>query len=271
MHRNGCDRDLGLHGRVSCPARVRKAVNGEAITATPAARNTRPSIRSTRTTSRSFESCGDARPLIHARGQRSQASNPTEFPCDAADGQWRSVCPKRSRARRGIRSGDGKDRWVQEPFAPGELEGDSTRGVAYWTDGRDERILAQRGEYLYTLNVEDRKELSQLRRPGRVNLTSGLGPIMAKYYWTGAPLVIRDVVIIGASMTDSPGSKDQPRGDVRAFDVRTGALRWQFHVIPQAGEFGMKTGRTTPGGIQARRRCGHCSVPTKSSATCTCP
>jgi quinoprotein glucose dehydrogenase len=42
-------------------------------------------------------------------------------------------------------------------------------------------------------------------------------------------------------MTDSPGSKDQPRGDVRAFDVRTGALRWQFHVIPQAGEFGVNT------------------------------
>src|SRR4030095_8532775 len=76
---------------------------------------------------------------------------------------------------------------------------------------------------------------------GRVNLTSGLGPRMTKYYWTGAPLVIHDVAIVGASMTDSPVSRDQPRGDVRAFDVRTGALRWQFHVIPQAGEFGVNT------------------------------
>ena len=42
-------------------------------------------------------------------------------------------------------------------------------------------------------------------------------------------------------MTDSPTTKEQPRGDVRAYDVRTGKLRWQFHVIPQAGEFGVET------------------------------
>ncbi|HEU5259018.1 MAG TPA: PQQ-binding-like beta-propeller repeat protein [Vicinamibacterales bacterium] len=135
----------------------------------------------------------------------------------------------------------GKTVWVQEPFAPGELDGDSTRGVAYWTDGRDERILVQRDEYLYALNAKTGKRSPGFGDQGRVNLTKGLGPMMAKYYWTGAPLVIHDVVIVGASMTDSPGSKDQPRGDVRAFDVRTGALRWQFHVIPQAGEFGVNT------------------------------
>jgi len=48
----------------------------------------------------------------------------------------------------------GKTLWVQEPFAPGELAGDSTRGVAYWTDGRDQRIVVQRGEYLYALNAK---------------------------------------------------------------------------------------------------------------------
>ncbi|HEY3160806.1 MAG TPA: PQQ-binding-like beta-propeller repeat protein [Vicinamibacterales bacterium] len=135
----------------------------------------------------------------------------------------------------------GKTRWVQEPFASNEVAGDSTRGVAYWTDGRDERILAQRGEYLYALNAKTGKGYPGFGEGGRVNLTNGLGPLMTKFYWTGAPLVIRDVVIIGASMTDSPPSKDQPRGDVRAFDVRTGALRWQFHTIPQAGEFGVET------------------------------
>jgi glucose dehydrogenase len=135
----------------------------------------------------------------------------------------------------------GKTRWVQEPFAPGELDGDSTRGLAYWTDGREQRILVQRGEYLYALDAKTGKPFPTFGDHGRVNLTRGLGPMMTKYYWTGAPFVIRDVVIMGASMTDSPTSKDQPRGDVRAFDVRTGALRWQFHVIPQAGEFGVET------------------------------
>src|SRR4029078_11688606 len=47
-------------------------------------------------------------------------------------------------------------------------------------------------------------------------------------------------------MTDSPEAKDQPRGDVRAFDVRTGALRWQFQVIPQGGEYGVDTWENAP-------------------------
>jgi quinoprotein glucose dehydrogenase len=137
--------------------------------------------------------------------------------------------------------GTGRTIWVQEPFAPTELRGDSTRGAAYWTDGRDARILAQRGEHLYALNAKTGKLYPDFGDGGRVDLKTGLGPLMTDYRWTGAPLVVRDVVLLGASMTDSPGNKEQPRGDVRAFDVRTGRLRWQFHVIPQAGEFGVDT------------------------------
>ncbi len=135
----------------------------------------------------------------------------------------------------------GQTIWVQEPFAAGELAGDSTRGVAYWSDGRDERILAQRGGYLYALNAKTGKPYADFGQKGRVDLRIGLGPLMTEYRWTGAPLVIRNVVVIGASMTDSPARKEQPRGDVRAFDVKTGAIKWQFHVIPQAGEFGVET------------------------------
>lgn len=138
-------------------------------------------------------------------------------------------------------AGTGKTIWVQEPFDKQDLAGDSTRGVAYWTDGRDERILVQRGEYLYALDAKTGRTYPDFGDKGRVNLKTGLGPLATEYRWTGAPLVIRNVVVLGASMTDSPGRKTQPRGDVRAFDVRTGALRWQFHVIPQAGEFGVET------------------------------
>ena len=75
----------------------------------------------------------------------------------------------------------GKTRWVQEPFAPSELEGDSTRGLAYWSDGRDERILLQRGEYLYALNAKTGKGYSDFGDRGRVNLTRGLGPLQRIY------------------------------------------------------------------------------------------
>ncbi len=54
-------------------------------------------------------------------------------------------------------------------------------------------------------------------------------------------MVVRDVVVLGQSIADTFTAKEAPRGDVRAFDVRTGKLRWRFHVIPQAGEFGTET------------------------------
>ena len=66
---------------------------------------------------------------------------------------------------------------------------------------------------------------------------AGLGE-GARYRWTGAPLVVGDVVVLGQSMGDTFITKEAVRGDVRAFDVRTGQLRWVFHTVPQAGEFG---------------------------------
>src|SRR5258705_2991497 len=151
----------------------------------------------------------------------------------------------------------GRTKWVQQPFAPAELAGDSTRGVAYWSGGGDERILVQRGEYLYALNAKTGKTYPDFGTGGRVDLKVGLGPLMTDYRWTGAPLVIRDVVVIGASMTDAPGRKEQPRGDGRAYDGRTGKLRWQFHTIPQAGEVRVGAGgndsvkNTRPGPLGA--------------------
>ena len=54
-------------------------------------------------------------------------------------------------------------------------------------------------------------------------------------------MVVRDVVVVGSRVSDSPTKKEAPAGDVRAYDVVTGALRWTFHVVPRAGEFGIQT------------------------------
>ena len=139
-------------------------------------------------------------------------------------------------------AGTGETIWVQEPFGEGlrAYQGIATRGLAYWTDGADERILVQRDDYLYALNAKTGRAYHDFGDGGRVSLTAGLGP-EARYWWTGPPLVVRDVVVLGQSMSDTFTVKEALRGDVRAFDVRTGALRWQFHVIPQAGEFGTDT------------------------------
>ncbi|MGH9256024.1 MAG: PQQ-binding-like beta-propeller repeat protein, partial [Vicinamibacterales bacterium] len=86
-------------------------------------------------------------------------------------------------------------------------------------------------------------------RTGRVSAGFGdAGSVSLRYDsqpfgWTGAPRVCRDVVIVGSSMSDSPPNKEGTPGDVRAYDVRTGRLRWTFHVVPRVGEFGIDTWR----------------------------
>jgi len=153
-------------------------------------------------------------------------------------------------------AGTGKTVWIEKPFESGPegYRGRSTRGVAYWTDGRDERILVQRGEYLIALNAKTGDRYGDFGDGGRVNLSAGLGSDMV-YTWSGAPLVTGDVVVLGMSPGDTFANKEASRGDVRAYDVRTGALRWQFHVIPQAGEFGVDTW-----GNDSWKYSGHASV-----------
>jgi quinoprotein glucose dehydrogenase len=133
----------------------------------------------------------------------------------------------------------GQTIWIEEPFeaGPAGYRGTATRGVAYWTDGTERRILVQRSDHLMALDAKTGEPFADFGDAGRVNLTEGLGPDLT-YTWSGAPLVIRDVVVLGMSNGDNFANKEAARGDVRAYDVRTGELRWQFHVIPQAGEFG---------------------------------
>jgi glucose dehydrogenase len=134
--------------------------------------------------------------------------------------------------------GTGKTIWIQEaPVGPEGLRGDSTRGLAYWRGRDDQRIFVQRGETLMALNAKSGRRYADFGQGGSISLRLGPEP----YRWTGAPQVCRDVVIVGSSMSDSPLRKEATPGDVRAYDVRSGKLRWTFHVIPRAGEFGVTT------------------------------
>jgi len=139
-------------------------------------------------------------------------------------------------------AGTGETLWIQQPIetGPAAYAGTATRGAAYWTDGTDARILVQRGAYLYALNAKTGETYPDFGDGGRVDLSAGLDRGVT-YSWSGAPLVVRDVVVLGQSSGDTFAAKEASRGDVRAFDVRSGALRWRFHVIPQAGELGTDT------------------------------
>lgn len=135
----------------------------------------------------------------------------------------------------------GRTLWVQELPADREaLAGDSTRGVAYWRDGDDERIFAQRGTQLFALDPKTGRPVRDFGQQGRVNLNYSADE-RGRYRWSGAPQICRDVVIVGSSMADSYERREDRPGDVRAYDIRTGRLRWTFHVVPRAGELGTDT------------------------------
>ena len=136
----------------------------------------------------------------------------------------------------------GETIWVQEPVGdgPAAYRGAGHRGIAYWTDGTERRIIAHRGEWLYALDPATGAAIASFGDGGRVDLRTGLAE-GARYRWGGAPTVVRDVIVVGQSMGDTFFTKEAIRGDVRAFDVRTGELRWVFHTIPQAGEPGTET------------------------------
>lgn len=136
----------------------------------------------------------------------------------------------------------GETLWVQ-PLAQeaGGLRRRGTRGVAYWQDGTEARILVVQGELLVALDPTTGKPVPGFGEGGAVDLSVGLGPPRVRYRWTGVPLVVGDVVIVGSSMSDDPPVSRQARGDVRAYDVRTGELLWTFHVVAQEGEYGVDT------------------------------
>lgn len=147
----------------------------------------------------------------------------------------------------------GQTLWVHDPQtyqagAPANV-GFVHRGVAYWEDGEDHRILMGTGDgYLLCLDARTGKPIASFGENGRIDLTQGLRrPVdRALYAVPSPPVICRDVVVVGCTVLDHFAvekfpPRNMPPGDVRGFDVRTGALRWTFHTIPQQGELGNET------------------------------
>lgn len=142
-----------------------------------------------------------------------------------------------------IDPGTGATVWVQELPVPVDLlrGGAPMRGVAFWDGGDDRRIVAIRGDQLFTLDAATGTLIRDFGDDGHVDLRLGFGPEPARYYWTGAPIVIGDVIVVGQSMPDNPPNRTAQRGDIRAYDVRSGEPLWTFRVIPGEGEPGVET------------------------------
>jgi quinoprotein glucose dehydrogenase len=124
----------------------------------------------------------------------------------------------------------------------------NNRGVSYWTDGRgDERILfVTPGYQLVALNAKTGLPVAGFGTDAHVDLWKGLDrPVVEKgtIGATSPPIIIRDVAVVGAALRVGVAlpKKENVPGYIRGFDVRTGALLWTFHTVPQGGEFGVET------------------------------
>jgi quinoprotein glucose dehydrogenase len=151
----------------------------------------------------------------------------------------------------------GELRWVHAEYegaraaaSPRQLSG---RGVAYWTDGRDERVLyITTGYRLVALDARTGSRIASFGKDGIVDLKEGavfgkgqqIDLVTGEIGVHSTPAITRDgVVMVGSSFLEggTPKTHNNTKGLVRGFDVRSGKRLWTFNTIPRPGEFGNDT------------------------------
>ena len=169
----------------------------------------------------------------------------------------------------------GKRKWK---FDPGIVGTQPDRGLAYWrSSGKndDRRIIVGVMNFVYALDAETGQPVPTFGDHGRIDLREGLGrdPATASIVLTSPALVYKDLLIVGGR---EPETLPAPPGDIRAYDARSGKLRWSFHTIPHPGEFGYDTwpkdawktsgAANTWAGMALDSKTGILYVPTGSAA-----
>lgn len=133
----------------------------------------------------------------------------------------------------------GKLKWK---FDSGIVGTQPDRGLAYWRspDKQDRRIIVGVMNFVYALNAENGQTVESFGDHGRVDLREGLGrdPATGSIALTSPAVIYKDLFIVGGRL---PETLPALPGDIRAYDIRTGKLRWSFHTIPHPGEFGYDT------------------------------
>jgi quinoprotein glucose dehydrogenase len=138
-------------------------------------------------------------------------------------------------------------RYDPEPFKDGQPPngtGFVHRGVTAWRDDAGAlRIFVASRYRLICLDARTGKPVATFGREGIVNLSEGLSwEINPRHYTnTSPPVVYKNLVIVGNGVGDRLVYRNDPPGDVRAFDANTGRLVWTFRPIPRPGEFGNET------------------------------
>jgi len=132
----------------------------------------------------------------------------------------------------------GKEIWIHEG-----LTGIITRGVNYWQsqDGKDRRLLFSINSFLQAIDARTGKSILSFGTNGIVDLRQGLRRAEGtdRRVQSRTPgRVWKNLLILGSAAGEAWVT---PPGDIRAYDIVTGKLAWQFHTVPEPGEFGYDT------------------------------
>ncbi|MCB9725648.1 MAG: PQQ-binding-like beta-propeller repeat protein [Spirochaetaceae bacterium] len=134
----------------------------------------------------------------------------------------------------------GRELWRFDPVAHGSASQGHNRGVVYWEGPDGGRILAASGHDLWALDATTGEPVASFGSGGRVDLREGLSHAHGRGEVTSPTpgAVYRDLLVIGTKVGESEGAAP---GDIRAYDLNSGAIRWIFHTIPHPGEVGVDT------------------------------
>lgn len=146
-----------------------------------------------------------------------------------------------------LQADTGKPLWVFDPAEQmfrdnpqARFALNNNRGVTWWEEGADRRILYAAGNFVYAVDARTGQLVSGFGEQGKIDLKKGLDKNVDDLYVaaTSPGIVYQNLYIIGSRVSE--GSDAAP-GHIRAYDVRTGERAWIFHTIPQPGQFGHDT------------------------------
>ncbi|MCC5932322.1 MAG: PQQ-binding-like beta-propeller repeat protein [Cyclobacteriaceae bacterium] len=131
--------------------------------------------------------------------------------------------------------------WEYDPKANiSNLGMNVNRGLAYWSSGKDRRILYTAGSNLICLNADNGVPVESFGHRGIASLKAGLGRRSEDLYVvsTSPGIVFKDLLIIGTRVSENA---DAAPGYIRAYNIKTGKVAWVFYTIPRPGEYGYDT------------------------------
>ena len=163
----------------------------------------------------------------------------SEFQCNPliVDGVLYATTPKAKLVA--LDAATGKLLWRFDPNQGQEVVFKvRNRGVSYWSDGSEARIYTALRQYLYSIDARTGKPDPKFGDNGRIDLRDHLREPKYMVSLTTPGVVYNDLLIVGSLTSETLPTAP---GDIRAYDVRTGRLRWSFHTIPHPGEYGYNT------------------------------